>query len=162
MQVKVWGKTWGNLAALVVLAHILVVLYMFLGTRRGGASMTGLLTARAVSAQDLTSSVRSGLNASTWDPQVHCMHTFLHTVIKSQKPFVGLHLSELPRLSALLLLLCGQVHPVAAFVMTLVQCMASLGPRMQWASFLNTATSSTILMETMLRRPYCSLGGAPK
>ncbi len=53
VQGKLWSKSWGKLAAVVVLAHVLVVLYVLLGSKRGGASVTGLLSGQGVRARVL-------------------------------------------------------------------------------------------------------------
>ncbi|KAK9907312.1 hypothetical protein WJX75_001278 [Coccomyxa subellipsoidea] len=65
----VWGRTWGKVAAIVALAHLLVVLYVLLGSKRGAASMTGLFSGRAVKPHALGHGASLDANASMWHPQ---------------------------------------------------------------------------------------------
>ena len=73
MQGAVWGRTWGKVAAIVALAHLLVVLYVLLGSKRGAASMTGLFSGRAGKPHALGHGASLDANASMWHPQVTCL-----------------------------------------------------------------------------------------
>ncbi len=72
VQGAVWGRTWGKVAAIVALAHLLVVLYVLLGSRRGAASLTGLLSGQPVKARALGNGARLDTNSSMWHPKVGC------------------------------------------------------------------------------------------